>query len=67
MDKAKKVSKKKEIVINDVSTCEATKQMLDGIPDVTEIVLENTGHMLRFTNPITYANIIESFFIKKIV
>lgn len=45
---------------------EAAKQMLDGIPDVTEVVLENTGHMLRFTHPITYASTIEAFISEKI-
>ena len=45
---------------------EAAKQMLDGIPDATEVVLENTGHMLRFSHPITYARAIEDFIIKKV-
>jgi pimeloyl-ACP methyl ester carboxylesterase len=45
---------------------DAAKQMLGGIPDATEIVLENTGHMLRFSHPITYARAIEDFIIKKV-
>ena len=45
---------------------EAAKQMLDGIPEATEVVLENTGHMLRFSHPITYAGTIEAFIKEKI-
>jgi len=45
---------------------EAAKQMLDGIPEATEVVLENTGHMLRFSHPITYAGAIEAFISEKI-
>jgi pimeloyl-ACP methyl ester carboxylesterase len=39
----------------------AAQQMLEGIPDATEIVLPNTGHMFRFTHPITYAEVIREF------
>lgn len=35
--------------------------MLDGISDASEVVLERTGHMLRFTHPHTYAAAVESF------
>ncbi|HEY9621971.1 MAG TPA: alpha/beta hydrolase [Crinalium sp.] len=39
----------------------AARQMLEGIPDATEVVLSNTGHMFRFTHPITYAEVIREF------
>jgi pimeloyl-ACP methyl ester carboxylesterase len=39
----------------------AAQQMLEGIPDATEVVLPNTGHMFRFTHPITYAEVIQEF------
>jgi len=45
---------------------EAAKQMLNGIPDSTEIILENTGHMFRFSHPETYAATIEKFLKKRI-
>jgi pimeloyl-ACP methyl ester carboxylesterase len=44
----------------------AAKQILDGISDSTEIVLENTGHMFRFTHPETYAATIEKFINQRI-
>ena len=44
----------------------AAKQMLDGIPDSTETVLENTGHMFRFSHPETYAEAIEQFLQSKL-
>lgn len=40
---------------------EATRVMLDGIPDATEVVLDRTGHMFRFTHPDTYAAAVEAF------
>lgn len=40
---------------------DAAHTMLDGIPDATEVVLERTGHMFRFTHPGTYAAAIEKF------
>lgn len=39
----------------------AAEVMLSGIPDATEVVLDRTGHMFRFTHPETYANAIEAF------
>lgn len=39
----------------------AARQLVEGIPDATEVVLPNTGHMFRFTHPVTYANAIRSF------
>jgi pimeloyl-ACP methyl ester carboxylesterase len=39
----------------------AAQQMLEGIPGATEIVLQNTGHMFRFSHPVTYANAIKQF------
>ena len=45
---------------------EATRVMLDGLPDATEVVLERTGHMFRFTHPETYAAAIESFIAERV-
>jgi pimeloyl-ACP methyl ester carboxylesterase len=39
----------------------AARQMLEGIPDASEMVLEDTGHMFRYTHPVTYAEAIERF------
>lgn len=39
----------------------AARQMLDGIPDATELILEDTGHMFRYSHPIAYAEAIERF------
>ncbi|MEE4310251.1 MAG: alpha/beta hydrolase [candidate division KSB1 bacterium] len=44
----------------------AAKQMLDGIHDSTEIIIENTGHMFRFSHPETYAAKIEKFLEQRI-
>lgn len=40
---------------------EAAKVMLHGIPDATEVVLENTGHMFRFSHPARYAAAVREF------
>lgn len=40
---------------------DAANEMLNGIPDSREIVLERTGHMLRFSHPVTYAKTIRMF------
>jgi pimeloyl-ACP methyl ester carboxylesterase len=40
---------------------DAAQVMLDGIPEASEVVLERTGHMFRFTHPHTYAAAVESF------
>lgn len=39
----------------------AARLMLEGIPDTTEVILPNTGHMFRFTHPVTYAEAIRDF------
>lgn len=44
----------------------AAREMLDGIPDATEVVLPRTGHMFRFTHPVTYAAAIEAFLAEKV-
>jgi pimeloyl-ACP methyl ester carboxylesterase len=43
----------------------AAKQMLERISDVKETVMENSGHMLRFTHPGRYSQIIKKFLIDK--
>lgn len=40
---------------------EAARIMREGIPDATEVVLERTGHMLRFSHPHDYAATVRSF------
>jgi pimeloyl-ACP methyl ester carboxylesterase len=40
---------------------EAANEMLSGIRDSREIVLERTGHMLRFSHPETYAASVRNF------
>jgi pimeloyl-ACP methyl ester carboxylesterase len=45
---------------------QAAKQILDNIPDASEVVLANTGHMFRFTHPVTYAQTIERFLNEKV-
>jgi pimeloyl-ACP methyl ester carboxylesterase len=44
----------------------AAKQMLDGISDSQEVILHNTGHMFRFSHPITYSQTINSFLDEKL-
>jgi len=39
----------------------AARLLLEGIPDSVEAILPNTGHMFRFTHPVTYANAIQAF------
>jgi len=39
----------------------AARQLVEGIPDAMEKILCNTGHMFRFTHPVTYANAIREF------
>lgn len=39
----------------------ASKEMLDGIRDVREVVLKRTGHMLRYSHPVTYAETVLTF------
>lgn len=45
---------------------DASAVMIDGIPDATEVVLKRTGHMFRFTHPLTYAAAVESFLTKRV-
>jgi len=40
---------------------DAASEMLAGIRDSREIVLDRTGHMFRFTHPVTYATAIRGF------
>lgn len=39
----------------------AARVLREGIPDATEVVLPDTGHMFRFSHPITYAGAVEDF------
>lgn len=39
----------------------AARIMRDGIPDATEVVLPDTGHMFRFSHPVTYTTAIRDF------
>jgi pimeloyl-ACP methyl ester carboxylesterase len=40
---------------------DAAQQLVEGIPNATEVILPKTGHMFRFTHPIMYANAIQEF------
>jgi len=44
----------------------AAEVMLDGIRDATEVVLDRTGHMFRFTHPHTYAAAVEAFIASRV-
>jgi pimeloyl-ACP methyl ester carboxylesterase len=39
----------------------AAQEMLDGIRDVREVVLNRTGHMLRYSHPVVYAETVLTF------
>ncbi|NUS17319.1 MAG: alpha/beta hydrolase, partial [Streptomyces sp.] len=39
----------------------ASKTMLAGIPDAREVVLPRTGHMFRFSHPVSYADAVRDF------
>jgi pimeloyl-ACP methyl ester carboxylesterase len=41
------------------------KEMLNGIPDASEVVLKQTGHRLRFSHPLTYAETVRTFLEKQ--
>lgn len=45
---------------------EAAKILMEGIPDATEVVLHSTGHMVRFSHPLAYAEAINDFLKEKI-
>jgi pimeloyl-ACP methyl ester carboxylesterase len=40
---------------------DASKVMLAGIPDAREVVLPRTGHMFRFSHPVSYAAAVKDF------
>ena len=44
---------------------QASQEMLDGIQDVHEVTLKRTGHMLRFSHPVTYADTVMKFLKEK--
>ncbi len=44
----------------------AAAVMRAGIPDVTEVVLERTGHMFRFTHPARYSQAIQNSLVERI-
>ena len=44
---------------------QASKEMLDRIRDVREVILKRTGHMLRYSHPVTYADTVLKFLKKK--
>jgi len=39
---------------------------LERIPNAREIVLPRTGHMFRFSHPVTYAEAVEKFLRKRV-
>jgi hypothetical protein len=41
---------------------DASKTMRAGIPDAREVTLPRTGHMVRFSHPVTYATAVRDFF-----
>lgn len=45
----------------------AARQLVEGIKDVVEVILPNTGHMFRFTHPVTYAQAIRGFLKSRLV
>jgi pimeloyl-ACP methyl ester carboxylesterase len=40
---------------------DASATMLAGIPDAREVTLPRTGHMFRFSHPVTYAAAVKDF------
>jgi len=40
----------------------AARQLVEGIPDAVEVILPNTGHMFRFTHPVSYASAFGIFY-----
>ncbi|QFY09916.1 alpha/beta hydrolase fold domain-containing protein [Nonomuraea phyllanthi] len=45
---------------------EAAEIMRAGIPGAREIVLEGTGHMFRFSHPVTYGRAVETFLAERV-
>jgi pimeloyl-ACP methyl ester carboxylesterase len=43
----------------------AAEEMLEGIRDVREVVLKQTGHMLRYSHPVMYAETVLTFLEKQ--
>jgi len=35
--------------------------LVEDIPNAVEVILPRTGHMFRFTHPVTYANAVREF------
>ncbi len=46
---------------------DAAKVMLAGISDAHEVVLDGTGHMFRFSHPVTYADAVHDFLEARVV
>jgi pimeloyl-ACP methyl ester carboxylesterase len=44
---------------------EAAVEMLQGIPDSREVVVERTGHMLRYSHPVTYSKTVRAFLVEQ--
>lgn len=40
---------------------DAPKTMIAGIPDAREVTLPRTGHMVRFSHPVTYTAAVRDF------
>jgi len=45
---------------------DAAHTIRHGIPDATEVVLRNTGHMLRFSHPTRYASAIHAYLLARV-
>ena len=45
---------------------DAARAMLNGIPDATEVTLDDTGHMFRFSHPSRYAHAIRNFLVSQL-
>lgn len=45
----------------------AARQLVEGINNAVEVILPNTGHMFRFTHPVTYAHAIREFLESRLV
>jgi len=40
--------------------------MLQGIPDSGKVVVERTGHMLRYSHPVTYSKTVRAFLVEQV-
>lgn len=45
---------------------DAAAIMRNGIPDATEVILDRTGHMFRFSHPVSYGRAIEDFLLARV-